>query len=244
MFAIAWRTEKEAVAGPQRTVATAAASDKPLPAAPPSAAAAAASNSSSAAAAAVPSRSPTATLVSPSVVLVSATSTSTAAGGAAADGAAAAANAHDWHVLCMNVFCYLWIPAMFSHAAFFQRVSSSSFAALLICYPIFVTAGGENGGLFGGYLLGRSYPLRAISPKKTREGFIAQVRTVRPSGSQSVRQSGSQWVSGCVGQHSRSLRGAFLFLACLFVFRFVCLFFFAFLLAPTSVDAFCFSKKS
>lgn len=46
-----------------------------------------------------------------------------------------------------------------------------------IVYVIFVTAGGENGGLFFGKLFGRHKLCRRISPGKTVEGALGQLAT-------------------------------------------------------------------
>ena len=53
----------------------------------------------------------------------------------------------------------------------------STVGAARIIYVIFVTAGGENGGLFFGKLFGRHKLCRRLSPAKTVEGAFGQLGT-------------------------------------------------------------------
>lgn len=79
-----------------------------------------------------------------------------------------------FHHIALIVFAMTWILWLFAHVA---CLHSLPLGVHIVVYVIMVTAAGENGGLFGGYMFGKHTPFPTISPKKTREGFTCQVLT-------------------------------------------------------------------
>jgi CDP-diglyceride synthetase len=79
---------------------------------------------------------------------------------------------HHWLTICTQVFGIIYIPQLFAHATL---LNFNIYAIRLISFPIVVTATGENGGLLIGAMLGTWRPLPNLSPKKSIEGFIAQI---------------------------------------------------------------------
>ena len=107
------------------------------------------------------------------------------------------ASAHEFCAAVLLVFGLWYCGWMFAHGVLVLRhpsgyahVAASASAAAAaagsslescgvsrVVFVIFVTAGGENGGMFLGKLLGRSKFTPRISPNKSREGALAQVVT-------------------------------------------------------------------
>lgn len=105
------------------------------------------------------------------------------------------ASAHEFCAAVLLVFGLWYCGWLFAHGVLVLRhpsgyahVAASAAAAATgsslescgvarVVFVIFVTAGGENGGMFLGKLLGRSKFTPRISPNKSREGALAQVVT-------------------------------------------------------------------
>jgi len=75
------------------------------------------------------------------------------------------------------LFTLSWVVIPFSSAGLLHGLPNTHVGLLLVLLIILPTAVGENGGLFGGYLLGTTHPFPTISPGKTTEGFICQILT-------------------------------------------------------------------
>lgn len=76
--------------------------------------------------------------------------------------------------ISLCAFAHLWITIPMTYAVALLT-STSGYTAVL--FPIFTVAVGENGGLFIGYACGKSVPFPSLSPKKTYEGYLAQIST-------------------------------------------------------------------
>ena len=86
------------------------------------------------------------------------------------------ASAHCFLSVLLPLFGLWYCSFLFSHGLLIlSHPSSPGHGVLRLVYVIFVTAGGENGGMGVGAMMGRTKLTPRISPNKSREGAAAQI---------------------------------------------------------------------